>query len=88
MLARDGIIWLNQNQVAELFATSKQIVSHHIVNLLKEEVLASDLVVKYYLTTASDGKQYNIVFYSLEMIIAVGCRVSGFRGTQFWNLHW
>lgn len=83
LMARDGKIWLNQNQMAELFATSKQIVSHHIVNILKEGELTTDSVVKYYLTTASDGKQYNIVFYSLEMIIAVGYRVRGIRGTQF-----
>lgn len=83
LMARDGKTWLNQNQMAELFATSKQIVSHHIVNILKEGELTTDSVVKYYLTTASDGKQYNIVFYSLEMIIAVGYRVRGIRGTQF-----
>ncbi len=83
LMARDGKIWLNQNQMAGLFATSKQTISHHIVNILKENELSTMAVVKQYLTTASDGKSYNVVFYSLEMIIAVGYRVRGVRGTQF-----
>lgn len=83
LLAKDGKIWLNQQQMAELFATSKQTISYHIINILKENELTESSVVKEYLTTAADGKSYNIVFYSLEMIIAVGYRVRGVRGTQF-----
>ena len=55
----------------------------HIANILKEKELYKDSVVKEFLTTAADGKNYNVVFYSLEMIIAVGYRVRGLRGTQF-----
>jgi hypothetical protein len=69
--------------MAELFATSKQTISYHVNNILKENELTESSVVKEYLTTAADGKSYNIVFYSLEMIIAVGYRVRGVRGTQF-----
>jgi hypothetical protein len=83
LFAKDGKIWLNQQQMAELFATSKQLISHHIANILKEKELSEISVVKQYLTTAADGKNYNVVFYSLEMIIAVGYRVRGVRGTQF-----
>ena len=83
LYAKDGKIWLNQQQMAELFATSKQSISHHIVNILKEKELEEKSVVKQYLTTAADGKNYNVVFYSLEMIIAVGYRIRGVRGTQF-----
>ena len=83
LYAKDGKIWLNQQQMAELFATSKQLISHHIANILKERELSEISVVKQYLTTAADGKNYNVVFYSLEMIIAVGYRVRGIRGTQF-----
>ena len=83
LYAKDGKIWLNQQQMAELFATSKQLISHHIANILKERELNEMSVVKQYLTTAADGKNYNVVFYSLEMIIAVGYRVRGVRGTQF-----
>ena len=83
LFAKDGKIWLNQQQMAELFSTSKQTISYHIANILKDNELIQDSVVKEYLTTAADGKSYNIVFYSLEMIIAVGYRVRGVRGTQF-----
>ena len=83
LYAKDGKIWLNQQQMAELFATSKPNISMHISNILKERELYADSVVKDFLTTAADGKNYNVVFYSLEMIIAVGYRVRGVRGTQF-----
>ncbi len=83
LYAKDGNLWLNQSQIAELFATSKQTVSHHIGNILSDNELGKDSVVKYYLTTASDGKEYNVEYYSLQMIIAIGYRVRGVRGTQF-----
>ena len=83
LMTKDGMIWLNQQQMAELFATSKPNISMHIANILKEGELNADSVIKNYLTTATDGKQYNVVFYSLEMILAVGYRVRGVRGTQF-----
>ena len=83
LYAKDGIIWMNQQHMAVLLATSKQTISYHIINILKEKELHEKSVVKEYLTTAADGKNYNVVFYSLEMIIAVGYRVRGVRGTQF-----
>ena len=83
LYAVDGKIWLNQMQMAELFATSKQAISYHISNILKEGELDSDSVVKDFLTTANDSKQYHVIFYALEMILAVGYRVKGKRGTQF-----
>ena len=83
LYAVDGKIWLNQMQMAELFATSKQSISYHISNILKEGELKTDSVVKDFLTTANDNKQYHVIFYSLEMILAVGYRVKGKRGTQF-----
>lgn len=83
LYARDGKIWLNQQQMAELFGTSKPNISMHIAGILKDKELDKESVVKKFLTTASDGKQYDVVFYSLEMILAVGFRVRGVRGTQF-----
>lgn len=83
LFAKDGKVWLSQQQMAELFATSKPNISMHIANILKEKELNEISVVKKFLTTAADGKNYNVVFYSLEMIIAVGYRVRGLRGTQF-----
>ncbi len=83
LYAKDGNIWMNQNQLAELFDTSKQNISLHILNILKECELSESSVVKDYLTTASDGKEYTITFYSLDMILAIGFRVRSKRGTQF-----
>ncbi|MCL2028236.1 MAG: virulence RhuM family protein [Bacteroidales bacterium] len=83
LLAKDGNVWMNQQQLAELFDTSKQNVSLHIINILKERELDDNSVVKDYLTTASDGKEYSITFYSLDMILAIGFRVRSKRGTQF-----
>ena len=83
LYARDGSVWLNQLQMAELFATSKPNISMHISSILKDKELDKNSVVKEYLTTASDGKKYKVIFYSLEMIMAVGFRVRSVRGVQF-----
>jgi hypothetical protein len=83
MMARDGNVWMNQKQMAELFATSKQNVGQHIANILKENELSLDSVVKNFFITAADGKLYDVTFYSLDMVLAVGFRVKGKRGTQF-----
>ncbi len=83
LYAKDGNIWMNQNQLAELFATSKQNIGQHISNILNEGELEQDSVVKNYFTTADDGKEYNVTFYSLDMILAIGFRVRSKRGTQF-----
>ena len=56
LLAKDGSIWLNQNQMAEFFDTSTPNISIHISEILKDKVLQGNTVVKHYLTTASDGK--------------------------------
>lgn len=71
LYAKDGMIWMNQNQIAELFDTSVPNISMHISNILKEKELQADSVIKEYLTTASDGKEYNVAFYSLEMILVL-----------------
>ena len=83
LYAKDGNIWMNQNQLAELFDTSVPNISMHISNILKDGELQQNSVIKEYLTTASDGKEYNVTFYSLDMILAIGFRVRSKRGTQF-----
>jgi hypothetical protein len=83
LYAKDGNIWMNQNQLAELFTTSVPNISMHISNILKDSELNKNSVIKDYLTTASDGKEYNVTFYSLDMILAIGFRVRSKRGTQF-----
>ncbi len=83
LYAKDGMVWMNQNQIAELFDTSVPNISMHISNILKEGELEINSVVKDYLTTAADGKQYKVTFYSLDMVLAIGFRVRSKRGTQF-----
>ena len=83
LFAKDGNVWMNQKQLAELFDTSKQNIGQHIANILKEGELDEHSVVKNYFTTASDGKQYEVTFYALDMILAIGFRVRSKRGTQF-----
>ncbi|MBN1930178.1 MAG: virulence RhuM family protein [Desulfobacterales bacterium] len=83
LYAKDGMVWMNQNQIAELFDTSKQNIGQHIANILKEKELDENSVVKNYFTTAADDKQYNVTFYALDMILAIGFRVRSKRGTQF-----
>src|ERR1019366_2938314 len=76
-------VWLSQNQMAELFQTTKQNVSLHIQNIFEERELVEDSVVKEYLITAADAKNYRTKFYNLDVIISVGYRVKSHRGTQF-----
>ena len=79
----DETVWLTQNQMAELFQSTKQNISLHTNNIFKEKELDMDAVVKESLTTASDGKRYRTKYYSLDVIISVGYRVKSQRGTQF-----
>jgi len=83
LYAKDGTVWMNQNQIAELFVTSKQNTGQHIANILEEGELYENSVVKDFFTTAADGKEYNVAFYSLEMILAIGFRIRSKQGTQF-----
>lgn len=83
LYAQDGTVWLNQNQLAELFATSVPNINMHINNILKDKELDKNSVIQYFLITAADGKNYNVAFYRLEMILAIGFRVRSKRGTQF-----
>lgn len=76
-------LWLTQKVMAELFDTTKQNVSLHLKNIFDEGELDEKSVVKEFLTTAADGKSYKTLFYSLDVIIAVGYRVNSNRATKF-----
>ena len=65
LMSRDGRIWLSQKQMAELFAVSKPNISMLIAKIFAEKEL-DDSVVKSYLTTAADGKRYNVIYYALK----------------------
>ena len=79
----DDNVWLTQNQMTILFETTKQNISLHINNAFKEGELVRDSVVKDFLTTATDGKNYHVLYYNLDAIISVGYRVKSQRGTDF-----
>ena len=83
LMTRDGNVWLNQQSIAELFGTSIPNISIHISNIFKDNELDRESVVKDYLTTAADGKPYHVMFYSLQMILAIGYKVRNVRGVQF-----
>ncbi len=79
-------VWLTQNQMAELFQTTKQNVSLHIKNIFEEGELSENSTVKDYLTVQQEGNRKvsrNISYYNLDVIISVGYRVKSLRGTQF-----
>lgn len=63
LMSRDGRVWLNQKQMAELFAVSKPNISMLISKILGEKEL-DESVVKCYLTTAADGKRYKVIYYA------------------------
>ena len=79
----DNTVWLTQADMVELFQTTKQNISLHIKNIFEEGELVQNSVVKEYLTTAADGKNYRTKYYNLDVIISVGYRVKSLRGTQF-----
>jgi len=80
---QDETVWMSQKLMAELFQTSVPNINMHISNIFEEGELASDSVIKDFLTTTADGKNYQTKFYNLDVIIAVGYRVKSNRGTQF-----
>ena len=76
-------VWLSQLHMAELFQTTVANINIHIHNIFDEGELRSDSVIKEYLITAADGKNYRTKHYNLDVIISVGYRVKSVRGTQF-----
>lgn len=76
-------VWLNRNQMAELFDRDVKTIGKHINNALKEELCDEDSVVANFATTATDGKMYQVEHYNLDVIISVGYRVKSNRGVEF-----
>ena len=78
----DESVWLNRNQIAELFGRDVKTIGKHISNALKEE-LAGMAVIAKFATTAADGKTYQVEHYNLDMITSIGYRVKSPRGIKF-----
>ena len=77
----DGNLWLTQEQIVSLYNSSKSNISEHIKHILEEGELDENSVVRNFRTTASDGKQYNVKHYNLDMILAIGYRNSNIPST-------
>ena len=82
-------VWLNLEQMAELFQRNKSTISRHIKNVFEEGELDREVVVAKYATTTQHGaiegksQTHQVEFYNLDMIISVGYRVHSYRGVQF-----
>ena len=72
---QDNTVWLNQEQLVKLYNSSKSNISEHIKHIFEDKELDENSVVRKFRTTATDGKSYNIKYYNLDMIVAVGFRV-------------
>ena len=80
---QDGSVWLSQAQICELFGKAKSTISEHISAIFEDGELDRDSVVRNYRTTASDGKNYSVDYYNLDMIIAIGFKARSSTGTKF-----
>ena len=76
-------IWMSQDIMASLYGTTKNNISMHLKNIFEEGELEKNSVVKKFLTTANDGKKYNVLHYNLDAIIAVGYRINSKKATEF-----
>ena len=80
---KNETVWLSIDQMAELFQRDRSVIGKHVRNIFKEGELKKDSVWAKFAYTAADGKDYNVDFYNLDVIISVGYRVKSIRGTQF-----
>jgi hypothetical protein len=78
----DETVWLNRQQMAELFGRDVKTIGKHVANAMHEE-LQSFAVVAKFATTAKDGKTYQVEYYNLDMILSVGYRVKSEKGIRF-----
>ena len=76
-------VWLTQKQMAELFDKGRTTITEHIQNIFKEGELDEKAVCRDFRHTASDGKEYEVKYYNLDVIISIGYRVKSLNGTQF-----
>ncbi|MEB3024850.1 MULTISPECIES: virulence RhuM family protein [unclassified Parvimonas] len=79
----DDTVWLSQAQLCNLYQTSKSNISEHIKHIFEEGELTEESVVRKFRTTSSDGKNYNVLHYNLDMIISLGYRVKSKIATDF-----
>lgn len=83
MRYEDENIWLTQKMMAALYGVSVAAINQHIKKIFEDSELEANSVIKKYLITAVDGKNYNTNHYNLQMIIAIGFKVNNERAVQF-----
>lgn len=79
-------VWLNRQQLAELFDRDVKTIGKHIANALKEELDDDNSTVAKFATVQTEGKRLitrEVEHYNLDMIISVGYRVKSKRGVEF-----
>lgn len=76
-------VWLSIDQMAELFQRDRSVIGKHVRNIFREGELEKNSVWAKFAYTAADGKDYQVDYYNLDVIISVGYRVKSLRGTQF-----
>jgi len=79
----DESVWLTQKLVAKLFDVTVATVNEHLKNIFKTHELQEDAVIRKFLITASDGKNYNTQHYNLDAIISLGYRINSNKATEF-----
>lgn len=80
---KDETVWLNRQQLSDLFDRDIKTIGKHINNALNEELSEDNLVVVKFATTVSDGKIYQVEYYNLDMILSIGYRVKSNKGITF-----
>ena len=83
MRYEDENIWLTQKMMATLYDVEVPTINYHIKKIINDSELQESSVIRKFLITADDGKNYNTNHYSLEMVIAVGFKVNSERAVQF-----
>lgn len=83
VLVEDENVWASQSAMAEIFDTTKQNISKHLLSIFSDGELLENSVVNKKLTTANDGKEYLTKYYNLDAIISIGYRVNSYKATQF-----
>ena len=76
-------VWLAQDQMAELFGKGRSTIAEHILNVFKEKELNKNSVCRDFRRTGKDGKEYEVKYYNLDVIISVGYRIKSLQGTKF-----
>ena len=82
-LFADEDVWLTQAQLVDIYQSSKSNISEHLTNIFTDKELDKDAVVRKFRTTATDGKNYTVLHYNLDVIIALGYRVQSPIAVRF-----